>query len=235
MEGHQGHRSRRRERFFEYGGQGFDDAGLLELLLFYALPRVDVNPVVRALLQRFGSLEGVLTASREELTAVPGVGDRTAMLIKLLPAIAGRCGGELGVRRLTLQSPSEAGRFLLGWVYGETEERVYLVSLDALGRVLECRDAGRGGRGSVEVSVERLLDCARDAGAAAVILAHNHPSGIAVPSAEDERSTRLIYEALRDAGVTLLDHIVLAEDDFVSMADNGAFPTVSGRYALFAE
>lgn len=235
MDDHSGHRVRRRERFFEYGGQGFDDAGLLELLLFYALPRIDVNPLVRDLLGRFGSLEGVLRASREELTAVPGVGDRTAMLIKLLPAIAGRCGGELGTRRLTLQSPSEAGRFLLGWVYGEKEERVYLVSLDRRGRVLECRDAGRGGRSRVDVEVGRLLACARDAGAGAVILAHNHPSGIAVPSAEDERSTRLIAGALRDGGVELLDHIVLAEDDFVSMADNGVFPTVSGRYAIFAD
>lgn len=235
MDAHSGHRSRRRERFFEYGGQGFDDEGLLELLLFYALPRIDVNPVVRALLERFGSLEGVLKASRAELTSVPGVGDSTAMLIKLLPAIAGRCGGAIEVRRLTLVSPTEAGRFLLGWVYGETEERAYLVSLDAEGRVLECRDAGRGGQGTVDVSVRRLLDYAKGPDTAAVILAHNHPSGIAVPSAEDARSTRLIVRALHGEGVKLIDHIVLAGDDFVSMADNGEFPTVMGKYAVFAD
>jgi len=223
MSVHDGHRERLKEQFSEHGLGAMPDHNVLELLLFYAIPRGDVNPLAHDLVDRFGSLAAVFDAPIEKLMSVPGVGENTARLIKLIPQVSRRYLISRAKYDGILSSPAAAGRYLLPYFYAERDEVVYLVCLDGKRQVLACRCLFRGSVNSANVSVRKLVETALSCNAASVILAHNHPSGIAVPSREDEATTRRIMAALDAVEIELADHIVVADDDFVSMADSGFF------------
>jgi len=220
---HDGHRERMKQRFAEHGLDGFDDHTALELLLFYALPRADVNPLAHALMDRFGTFAAVFDATEEELRSVPGVGESTAVLLKLVPQVARRYLMSRSSFDVILDSSKKAGEYLVPRFYAEKDEVVYLVCLDAKGKVLACRFMGRGSVNSANISVRKIVECALLCNATSAIVAHNHTSGIALPSKEDEASTRKIASALAAVDVVLADHIIVADGDFVSMADNGFF------------
>ena len=220
---HDGHRARLKEQFSEHGLAALPDHGVLELLLFYAIPRGDVNPLAHTLIDRFGTLAAVFDAPEEELRSVPGIGENAARLIKLIPQVSRRYLISRTKYDGVLASPAAAGRYLLPYFYAERDEVVYLVCLDAKRQVLACRRLFRGSVNSANVSIRKLVETALLCNAASVILAHNHPSGIAVPSREDEATTRRIMAALDAVEIELADHIVVADDDFVSMAESGFF------------
>lgn len=222
---HGGHRQRMKDRFLTHGLENFDDHNVLELLLFYALPRGDVNHLAHELINRFGKLSDVFDAPIEELKKVSGVGDNTATLIKLIPQISRRymISRSLSEDDVYLTDSKKAGAFIVPYFFGEREEIVYMVCLDAKCKVVNCRMMFRGEVNSANVSIRKIVENALAYKATGVILAHNHPSGIAIPSREDERTTERVMEALRAVDITLADHIVVADEDFVSMADNGFF------------
>lgn len=221
MEEHGGHRERMRARFLKYGLDNFDDHNVLELLLFYALPRVDTNVVAHRLLERFGSLDGVFDATEADLTAVPGMGPQAAGLIRLIPALACRYLTAKADPGEILADSRAAGKYLIPRFVGQRNETVLLVCLDAKLKALGCTNLGSGGVNSVRVNIRRVVQTALAQNASAVILAHNHASGIALPSVEDKTTTAMVREALELVGVTLADHIIVAGDDFVSFADSG--------------
>lgn len=223
MSVHDGHRERMKHRFSEHGLENFDDHNVLELLLFYALPRSDVNPLAHALLDRFGSLSAVFDAPAEELVKVPGIGDSAALLIKLIPQVSRRYLMSRSSFDDILDSPKKAGRYLLPRFYAERDEIVYVICLDAKCMVLCCRLLFRGSVNSANVSIRKIVETALTYNATSVILAHNHTSGIAIPSLEDQATTRRIEAALKAVDITLADHIIVADDDFVSLADSGFF------------
>ncbi|NLT13632.1 MAG: DNA repair protein RadC [Clostridiales bacterium] len=220
---HEGHRGRLKKRFLEYGLESFEDHSVLELLLFYALPRSDVNPIAHALINKFGSLAAVFDAPLEELARVPGIGVNTAEYIKLIPQISRRYLMSRASFDDILDSTKKAGAYLLPRFYAERDEIVYLVCLDAKCKVLNCKLLFRGSVNSAGVSIRKIVENALVYNSTSVIIAHNHTSGIAVPSEEDKITTRRIQEALRAVDITLSDHIIVADDDFVSLADNGFF------------
>lgn len=220
---HDGHRKRMRERFDEYGLDNFDDHNVLELLLFYVLPRGDVNPVAHRLMDRFGSLAAVFDAPREELKKVTGVGEKTASLIKLVPQINRRYMMSRSSFSTILDSSDKAGEYLIPYFYAERDEVVYMICLDAKNKVLACSRLFRGSVNSANINIRKIIEFAINSNASSVIISHNHTSGIALPSLEDERTTRRIEEALNTVGIALADHIIVADDDFVSLADNGFF------------
>ncbi len=220
---HDGHRERLKRMFDEQGLSGMQDHVALELLLFYALPRVDTNTIAHELIARFGSLSAVFDAPMEELMTVNGVGENTARLIKLIPQVGRRYLVSRGSMNDILDSSTKAGEYLLPYFYGERDEVVYMICLDAKCKVINCKLIARGSVNSAGVSVRRIVENALLYKATSVIMAHNHTSGIAVPSKEDELTTYRIDAALRAVDITLTDHIVVAEDDFVSLADNGFF------------
>jgi len=220
---HDGHRKRMKNRFFEHGLESFDDHNVLEILLFYALPRVDTNEIAHALMTRFGSLAAVFDAPADELEKVPGVGENAALLIKLIPQIARRYMISRGSFDDILDSTQKAGEYLIPRFYAERDEVVYMVCLDAKCKVLNCQLLFRGGVNSASVSVRKIVENALLYNATSVIIAHNHTSGIALPSKEDEITTRQIEAALAAVEITLADHIIVADDDYVSLADNGFF------------
>lgn len=217
---HDGHRERLKNKFLEYGLDSFDDHNVLELLLFYALPRQDTNPLAHALLDNFGSLDAVLEAPREELLKVPGIGENTATLLKLIPAVSRRYAMSKNEMGNILDSTQKAGEYLTARYLYERDEVVCVICLDAKRRVLCCKALFRGDVNSADVSIRKIAELAIVKNASAIILAHNHTSGIALPSREDEQTTRRVKMALEAMNITLLDHIIVADDDYVSMAES---------------
>lgn len=218
---HSGHRQRMKERFLKEGLDHFSDIQVLELLLFYAIPRQDTNPIAHALLERFGSLPQVLEAPVEELEKVPGVGPSAALLLNLATAV-GRYYMVQRSQNVTILNTIQAcGDYLKSVFIGRRTELVYLLCLDAKCKVLCCREVAEGSVNSANVPIRRIVEMGLAANATSVILAHNHPSGIAIPSDEDVATTHRVAAALRMVDIQLVDHIVVADDDYVSMVQSG--------------
>ena len=218
---HKGHRERLKARFLETGLDSFTDVQALELLLFYAIPQKDTNPIAHALLDRFGSLSQVLDAPLEALKKVPGISDHSASLLRLVTELARFYQVDSAQRTEVLTSLDACGRYLVPRFFGRKVETVFLLCLDAKCKVLCCREIGEGSVNAASISVRKVVEAALSANATSVVLAHNHPSGVALPSADDVQTTRRIAAALSAVEVKLIDHIVVAEGDFISMTQSG--------------
>lgn len=217
---HDGHREKMRRRFQETGLEGFADHEALELLLYYAIPRRDTNELAHRLLARYGSLAALLQAPVEDLQRTEGIGESAAVFLKLVPAFVYKAQRSAGQETI-LNSTEKAGRYLLSCFAGERNEVIYQLCLDRKGKLLARKRLSEGGSAAAELNIRRLVENALLSSASAVILSHNHPSGIALPSREDYATTQQAQDALRTIGVELLDHIIVAEDDYVSLADSG--------------
>ena len=218
---HKGHRERLKQRFLEEGLDNFTDIQALELLLFYAIPQRDTNPIAHELLNRFGSLSRVLEAGPEELKKVPGISAHSATLLTLVTELARYYQVDCAQRVEVLTTLDACGAYLVPRFFGRTKETVFLLCLDAKCKVLCCREVGEGSVNSASISIRKIVETALASNATTVILAHNHPSGVALPSAEDVQTTRRIAAALSAVEVHLADHIVVAEGDYVSMVQSG--------------
>lgn len=218
---HDGHRERLRQRFLEHGLDNFNELNALELLLFFSVPRRDTNPLAHALLDRFGSLAALFEASEQELKDVKGVGENTVALIRLVPQIMRRSGTARADNIKHICNSEDAGEYFVPRFMGERDEVVLLLCLDSQRRVISCTEMGRGVVNSVETSIRRMVETALKCKATSVILAHNHPDGNALPSEEDNMVTQRAAKAFALMGIQLADHIIVADDDFVSFLDSG--------------
>lgn len=234
---HAGHRQRLRERFRAQGLTGFAEHEVLELLLTYAIPQKDVNPIAHALLDRFGSLSAVLEADAGELMRVPGVGENAATLIALMPELFGSYQrSQLGTRPV-VTTFQEAVRYCLSLFYGAREEEVYLICLNQGGRVLHPALLRRGTIDSVTIYPREVVELALRYRAHAVLLAHNHPSGHAHASQADQSVTQLVTQALGVVGVRLVDHLVISGQTACSVTRgtrSGAEPLQYRRREAYA-
>jgi len=223
MSMHDGHRQRLKSRFLKEGLDNFEELQVLELLLFYCVPRKDTNPLAHLLLDRFGSLAQVLEAPAEELKKIPGVGESVATFLSLVTSV----GRYYMVNRAAvgdiLTDVEACGDYLKPRFYGRRNETVFLLCLDAKCKVLACKEVGEGSVNSAAVPIRRIVEMALGANATSVVLAHNHPSGVAVPSGDDIQTTRRLAMALSAVDIALVDHIVVADDDYVSMLQSGAY------------
>ncbi len=218
---HAGHRQRLKQQFTGSGLDSFHDVNLLELVLFYAVPRQDTNPIAHRLLDTFGSLAAVFDASLEELMTRGGLTEHAAILIKLIPGAARRQQLSRASTDTVLDTTRRCGDFLVPYFYGETDEVVYLLGLDAKCKALGCTRLFTGTVNYANLSIRRVVEASLAMKASSVVLAHNHTSGIAVPSQEDIETTKAVAHALDLVGVLLADHIVVADEDYVSMAESG--------------
>lgn len=222
---HTGHRQRAKEEFLTRGLAGMADHKVLELLLFYAIPQGDVNPLAHRLVEYFGSLSGVFNAPYEELVKVKGVGANTATLIRLLPAAAARyleqsaeVGGELS-------SSWQFHDLLMPLFLGAQNEMVYLVCMDGKNKLMTYRKLGEGIADTVAITARKVMEAALACNASRVVLAHNHVSGIAMYSPADVTTTREVARLLAQVDIELLDHYIIANDDMVSMRESGVLET----------
>lgn len=213
---HQNHRARMRRRFLEHGLDNFADHEVLELLLYYAVPRGDVNPLAHRLIEEFGSLAGVLEASPVDIQRVSGAGEAVAALLHLMPPV---------FRRYQLSKVSGAcynssdllGEMLIGYFADKPHETAAAVLLDNKCRLIRICEIGQGSANAVRINERKLLTVVLQHNAANVVLAHNHPRGACQPSRADILETSRLRELLRRIDVMLVDHIIVAERRWVSL------------------
>lgn len=220
---HDGHRQRLKNRFREEGLDHFEEHQVLELILYYTIPRRDTNPIAHELLKRFGSLAQVLEARPEELAKVPGMGDSAATFLSLITAVGRYYLVNRTMQETILPSIEKCGQYLVPFFHGRRNEMVYILCLDAKCKVLCCKEMGEGSVNSAGVPIRRIVETALGANATSVVLAHNHPSGFALPSGEDIQTTKRVAMALDVVEIQLVDHIVVADDDFVSLAQSDLY------------
>lgn len=223
MSVHSGHRERLRERFLEEGLDHFSQIQVLELMLFYCIPRKDTNEIAHALLERFGTLAQVIEAPVSELKKVEGMGESSATFLSLLNAFCRYYQSNRAAQATILPTIESCGKYLLPQFSGRRNETVMLLCLDAKCKVLCCREVGEGSVNSAAVPIRRIVEMALGANATSVVLAHNHPSGLAIPSDEDGATTMRLAKALKTVDIHLVDHIVVADDEFVSLYQSGLY------------
>lgn len=222
---HTGHRGRVKEEFLTRGVEGWPDHRIVELRLFYAIPQGDVNPLAHELVDRFGSLEGVLDALPEELMKVKGMGEHSVTLLKLIPAVTGRyLEGRTGPGTI-IHTAAEAGHVLAPYFYGVRNEMVYILCLDAKEKLLGVKKISEGNNTNSDVTIRRVAEECLALRASFCYLAHNHVSDIALPSPADMNTTSVIRAALEPLGVHLVDHLVFSDGDLVSIQETAT----SGR------
>lgn len=220
---HDGHRNRMKQRFLEDGLDRFDEVQALELLLFYCIPRQDTNELAHKLIDRFGSFANVLEAGYGELKKVPGVGDGAATFLPLLMETSRYYGVNKQKDQKILHSVEDCGAYLVPYFHGRKNETVFMLCMDAKCKVLCCKEVGEGSVNSAAVPIRRIVQMALSANATSVILAHNHPSGLALPSGEDVQTTQNLAAALDAVEILLVDHIIVSDDDYVSLVQSGLY------------
>lgn len=220
---HDGHRQRLLKRFRTEGLDHFEQVQVLELLLFYAIPRKDTNEIAHNLLDRFGSVSRVMDASISELMKVPEVGESAATLLHLAKELGRYYQVDSARKGRVMKDTETCGQYLLPYFFGRQLETVFLLCLNANCNVISCKEVGEGEINSAVISTRRIVEIALAEKASTVVLAHNHPSGVAVPSNEDVVVTRRVAMALAAVEVTLFDHLIVADDDFVSLAQSGLY------------
>lgn len=217
---HDGHRARKKEYYRLHGLHGMADHEVLELLLYYAIPRRDTNEIAHRLITEFGSLNGVLAAPPEALTQVPGVGAHAAAMLRLIYDINSRqaiCRS----KDVHLDTVRACGHYALRLLDNERTEKLYQLCIDDKGKLIENYLLSAGAMDAASVSVRRVVGNAIACGCNTVVLAHNHPGGIALPSEADRQTTAVLQKALAGVEIALTDHVIVADGDYVSMAESG--------------
>lgn len=216
-----GHRQRLKERFSKARLEGMHDYEALELLLIYAIPRKDVKPIAKTLIDRFGSLNGVLDAAPEELRQIAEVGAHSATLIKLVKEIGGMyLAGRMAGKDL-LTSPERVVNFATMKLAGLPHEAFMAIFLNTQNEVLASEVINEGTVDQVAVYPRRIVEKALAHHASGLIIVHNHPSGYTDPSDEDKRLTRSLKEAAQLLDVRLLDHIIVGANGYFSFLERG--------------
>lgn len=212
---HAGHRARMRGKFLADGGAHFEEHEILEMLLYSVIPRKDTNETAHRLIEAFGSLEKVLDASPEELCTVEGIRENAAAFLALVRETAKRyAAAKLDCPEdpcTMFDTPEKIAAFLRPKYFGVTVERAYLLLFDNGMHLLDCRHLGDGEISAVLFSVRQIAELAYRKHAARVVLAHNHPDGIAVPSGEDLSLTRQVAKALQLLEIPLLEHFIFSK------------------------
>lgn len=225
---HAGHRERVRENVLKNGFEQLEDHRLLELLLFYSIPREDTNELAHNLLNRFGSLAGVVKASPKELKKVSGVGDNTAVMLSSLGELCVRVLKEGNIKKTPYLNSSEIIELIKSHYINESIERFLLICFDSMMHLKFVEFISEGDTTKVEFDVKNLLGYVIDCDASLIVLAHNHPNGNPTPSGADIDTTFNISVTLRKIGVELIDHVIIGENSHYSMRNQSQYANLFG-------
>lgn len=224
---HIGHRKRLREEVVSQNGfDSLPDHRILELLLFYGIPRKDTNEIAHSLINKFGNLTGVLDADLEELASVKGMTKNAATLIKTVMPIARRYQDQkFGIGHV-FKNIDEIGEFLMNRHMGRKNETFGITCLDTGGKLISFQILNEGVADTVGVTWRDIATVVLNHKAPCVIISHNHVSGNALPSEQDIQMTIELKKALTQLGTRLLDHIIVAGDDYVSLAQSAKYVAI---------
>ncbi len=216
-----GHRQRLRQRFLEAGLDGFLDYEVIELLLTLATPRRDCKEAAKQALKKFKTLQGVLEAEPGELQEVPGVGPVNLLGIKLIKAVSERYLAKKVIGRDVIANSRDLSNYLNGAIRDKARECFMAIFLDSKNRVIAMETLFEGTLTASGVYPREVIRAALQHHAAALIFAHNHPSGEPRPSPEDMAITRQLVFAGRLMGISVHEHLVVGEKGYYSFADEG--------------
>lgn len=217
---HEGHRERLKKRFLENGLDSFEPHNILELLLFYSIPRKDTNEIAHDLLDKFGSLSAVFNADIDELVKIDGVKENTATFIKLIPQLLRQYELDLAKNVTTYDTVDKIGRFFKSLYIGETREAVYIMLLNNRFEKLAVKKLHEGSVNSTQISVRKIVEEVTRCNASMVVLAHNHPSGFKTPSYEDIDTTSMLSSTLEKIDILLLEHFLIADETYTPIIRN---------------
>lgn len=223
---HKGHRERMREEFRRGGFtlENYPPHKIIEMLLYYPKPRSDTNSLGHALINRFGSLSGVLNAPYEDLCEVDGVGVEIATYIKFILSLFREYTSDAASKENLITDIASAKSLMAGRFIGESAECVYLAALGNNGKLLFCKKITEGSPETVSISPSDIIKPALRANAVKLVLAHNHPNGICNPSNRDYHNTYALHDELARVELELVDHIIVAPDGVCSMKEQGMMP-----------
>ncbi|MBQ8555425.1 MAG: RadC family protein [Clostridia bacterium] len=224
---HEGHRHRMRERFLREGLSGFADHEVLELMLFYCKPRGNVNPLAHELLEKFGSLKGVLEARGDKLMTVKGVGEETAVFLTALLPMMRRYQECVCRENSHFASHGAMEAYCRAMMAGLRSERFCVISLSSTMDVLGQRVITEGSLTEVMTYPRLIIEAALDHNAHSLVLCHNHPGGEPAPSPQDIETTRNLQVLLYAVGVLLLDHVIVAGESSYSCLMHGDIPPIT--------
>ncbi|MFP3928665.1 MAG: RadC family protein, partial [Desulfobacteraceae bacterium] len=216
-----GHRARLREKFLQGGLERFSDEEIIEFLLSLGTPRRDVKLQAREALKRFGSLSGVLSASLEDLTKIPGVGRKNGLYLHLVHQVASRYLKDRAMERPFFDSSSAVFDFLFHTMRDLEREVFKVLLLNRKNQLLSEKDLFFGSISGSAVYPREVISLALKKGAAALVFAHNHPSGDPSPSEQDRSLTRELVWAAQLMGIQVLDHVIIGHNTYYSFADQG--------------
>ena len=218
------HRKRVREEFLKRGfTEDTPPYKVLEMLLFYAIPRVDTKPTAKRLLENFGSFANIIEAPVEELMKIKGIGENAAIYLKVLLSAVRLYGYDKTEIRQSYNSADLVGDMLVNKYKGFSKETFAVSSFDNKGVMLGFDILSEGDLSTVTVTVRQVVEVAIKRNAACVVFSHNHPGGEAIPSPDDIKTTENLCNAMHNLNIVPLDHIVLCDNDYVSMAQSSAF------------
>jgi len=225
-----GHRQRLRQRFLAAGLDGFLDYEVIELLLTLATPRKDCKTAAKLALKKFKTLQGVLEADPRELQEVPGIGSINMLGIKLIKAVSDRFLAKKVVGKNAITNSRDLYTYLNGVIRDKTRECFMAIFLDSKNRVLAMETLFEGTLTASGVYPREVIRAALQHHAAALIFAHNHPSGEPRPSAEDVAVTRQLVFAGRVMGITVHEHLIIGENRYYSFADQGHLARMNSEF-----
>lgn len=215
---HDGHRERVRQEFFEKGiPLTSRPHKVLEMILFYCIPKGDVTKYAYDLIEAYGSLNAVFNAPREELVKFKGITDKSVMLFKMFAPVTAYCEAESCGNKFEFRDPNRMGQYIFSKFYGLKKEKMGILLMDGFYRNLGFEFVSEGDFNQTAVPISTIVKLALNRNASAVVIAHNHPTGYALPSAADAEATQRLRDALAYVGIRLYDHIIIEENDYVSM------------------
>lgn len=223
MQVHDGHRERLRSRFLA-SPSSFEDHELLELLLFYVFPRVNTNEIAHDLLNRFGSIKGVLDAGIPALTQVNSIGDKAALFIRVVSETLSRYKVDEVDIRNPLESYDALSLYLRNLFVGTENEITYVLLFDSKNRLILSSQIAEGYSCGNVISMREMVQLATSSNAASIILAHNHPHGKAIPSREDLAVTNNVNTVMALMGINFIDHFIIADNECMPILNSKKAP-----------
>lgn len=211
---HAGHRARVKERFLRFEGEGFREHELLELILFYSIPRADTNEIAHALLEEFGSIGKIAEASIDELKCVDGIGDNSAILLRNIFLLTKLYLDEEKTVSKKIDTVQKALEIARSKTMGASRELAFCIMLDSALRLIDVKMVAMGNYNEVEPVIRRVMECCVLSGASSVIFFHNHPSGDVEPSLEDIEFTNLLERELKLVDIDLIEHLIVADYNY---------------------
>lgn len=217
---HTGHRKRLRDRFLNAGIESLHDYEIIELLLTFGTPRKDCKQIAKEIIREFGSLVSVLNTSSDDLQKIGGVGPNNILAIRFFQELLTRYSKEKIKTKNLLHSPELVYDYLKQKIGKETKEHFVVMFLDSQKKLISC-DVSVGILNASLVHPREIFEKAILNHAAYVIVAHNHPSGDLNPSSDDVSTTMRLIEAGKLIGISLIDHMIVSVNGYLSMKKEG--------------